>query len=91
VSSARVNNHPLKVIFEINFKFVCTCICVCAPVCGTCRGQKRMLGPLKVVVSFLVLAMGTEVSPLRKQCSDLLSHLSSSRIVLFHYVLWPGD
>lgn len=55
------------------------------------RGQKRMLGPLKVVVSFLVLAMGTEVSPLRKQCSDLLSHLSSSRIVLFHYVLWPGD
>lgn len=60
---------PLKIVFEI--KFVCMCVCMCVHLCvhmrvsaGTCRGQTRMLDPLKVIVSFLVLAMGTEVSPL---------------------------
>lgn len=69
----------------IGSRLMCACVCVCVYVCLQCNvymyvsslwSQKRMLGPLELIVNLLTLMLGIELQSSAKAASALSHRLS---------------
>ena len=54
VSLIKVFLNTILCVFFCVFVSVCVCVCVCTHACHTCRGQKRVLDSLEILLPAVV-------------------------------------